>query len=66
MSLLQFLNVLDNVVIPRDYPEVSTRVADRTIRFGLHFEDMFTALNIHPLMGWTVQPDKKEVYSLTI
>ena len=66
MSLLQFLNVLDNVVIPHDYPEVSTRVADRTTLCGLHFEDEFTILNIQQLMGWTVQPDKKKVYSLTI
>ena len=66
MSLSQFLNVLDNVVIPRDYPEVSTRVADRTTLCGLHFEDVCTKLNIHPLMGWTVQPDKKKVYLLSI
>ena len=56
---LQFLDVLDNVVIPRDYPEVSSRVADRTTLGGLHFEEMFAILHIHPLPGWTVEADKE-------
>ena len=57
----QFLDVLDNVVIPRDYPEVSTRVADRVVLRLRRFEEPFTALNILPLLGWTAQPDKEMV-----
>ena len=57
----QFLEVLDNVVIPRDYPEVSTRVADKVVLRLRRFEEPFTALNVLPLLGWTAQPDKEMV-----
>ena len=57
----QFLDRLDNVVIPRDYPEVSTRVADRVVLRRRRLEEPFTALNIFPLLGWTAQPDKEMV-----
>ena len=58
---VQFLDVLDNVVIPRDYPEVSTRAADKTILRLRHFKEPFATLQTHPLQGWSVYPDKKMV-----
>ena len=58
---MQFLEILDNVVIPCDYPEVSTRVADRVVLRLRRFEQPFAVLNILPLLGWTVEPDKEMV-----
>ena len=53
--------MLDNVIIPRDYPEVSSRVADKTILGSLQFSELLAKLHIHPLQGWTVEPDKEMV-----
>ena len=58
---MQFLDTLDNVVIPRDYPEVSTRVADRTIVGSVHFIELFAKLCVHPTRRWIVEPDRDEV-----
>ncbi len=58
---LQFLETLDKVVIPRDYPEVSSKAADRTTQGSLTFVDMCATLNIHLVQGWSVEPDKKLV-----
>ncbi len=59
---LQFLETLDTVLIPRDYPNVSREVAiDRTTQGPLTFVDMCATLNIHPVQGWSVEPDKKLV-----
>ena len=58
---LQFLEKLDKVIIPRDYPNVSREVADRTTQGPLTFVDMCATLNIHPVLGWSVEPDKKLV-----
>ncbi len=58
---LQFLKKLDNVIIPRDYPNVSREVADRTTQGPLTFVDMCATLNIHPVLGWSVEPDKELV-----
>ncbi|XP_064389780.1 uncharacterized protein LOC135337741 isoform X5 [Halichondria panicea] len=55
----KFLKKLDNVIIPRDYPNVSREVADRTTQESLTFVDMCATLNIHPVQGWSVEPDKK-------
>ena len=49
---------------PRDYPEVSSQVADRTTLGGLHFEKMFATLHIYPLPGWTVKADKEMVSNI--
>ena len=57
----QFLDVLDNVIIPRDYPEVSSRVADKTSLGSLQFSELLAKLDVHPLQGWTVEPDKEMV-----
>ena len=51
-------------MIPRDYPEVSSRVADKTIIGSLQFSELFTKLHIHPLQGWTVEPDREMVLFL--
>ena len=59
--VLQFLDVLDNVMIPRDYPEVSSRVADKTILGSIQFSELVAKLHIHPLQGWTVEPDREMV-----
>ncbi len=48
-------------MIPRDYPNVSRIVADRTTQGSLTFVDMCATLNIHPVQGWSVEPDKKLV-----
>ncbi len=58
---LQYLETLDKVVIPRDYPNVSSEAADRTTQGSLTFVDMCATLNIHPVQGWSVEPDKKLV-----
>ena len=58
---MQFLDVLDNVVIPRDYPEVSTRVADRTSWGSRQFIELSATLCIHPTRRWIVEPDRDEV-----
>ncbi len=48
-------------MIPRDYPEVSSNSIDRTTQGSLMFFDMCATLNIHPVQGWSVEPDKKVV-----
>ena len=54
--------MLDTVLIPRDYPEVSSKLIDRTTQGPLTFVDMCGAtLNIHPVQGWSVEPDKESV-----
>ena len=58
---MQFLETLDKVLIPRDYPNVSKEAADRTTQGSLTFVDMCATLNIHPVQGWSVEPDKKLV-----
>ena len=58
---LQFLETLDKVLIPRDYPNVSRDAADRTTQGSLTFVDMCATLNIHPVQGWSVEPDKELV-----
>ncbi len=57
---LQFLETLDKVVIPRDYPEVSSKSIDRTTQGSLSFVDMC------PLSTFTqcrdgLEPDKESV-----
>ncbi len=58
---LQFLETLDTVLIPRDYPEVSSKSIDRTSQGPLTFVDMCATLNIPPVQGWSVEPDKELV-----
>ncbi len=58
---LQYLETLDKVLIPRDYPEVSSKSIDRTTQGSLTFVDMFATLNIHPVQGWSVDQDKELV-----
>ncbi|XP_064385255.1 uncharacterized protein LOC135334125 isoform X2 [Halichondria panicea] len=55
----KFLRTLDTVLIPRDYPEVSSKSIDRTTQGSLTFVDVCATLNIHPVQGWSVEPDKK-------
>ncbi|XP_064385076.1 uncharacterized protein LOC135333972 [Halichondria panicea] len=57
----KFLETLDTVLIPRDYPNVSREVADRTTQGPLTFVDMCATLNIPPVQGWSVEPDKKSI-----
>ena len=52
---------MDEEVIPRDYPNVSREAADRTIQGSLTFVDMCATLNIPPVQGWSVEPDKELV-----
>ncbi len=52
---------MDKVVILRYYPEVSSKLIDRTTQGLLSFVDMCATLNIHPVQGWSVQPDKELV-----
>ncbi len=52
---------MDEKVIPREYPEVSSKSIDRTTQGSLTFVDMCATLNIHPVLGWSVEPDKKLV-----
>ena len=49
------------MIIPRDYPEVSSKSIDRTTQESLTFVDMCATLNIHPVQGWSVEPDKELV-----
>ena len=58
---LQFLETLDTVLIPRDYPEVSSKSIDRTSQGPLTFVDMCATLNIPPVLGWSVELDKELV-----
>ena len=51
-------------MIPRDYPKVSTDVADRTTLGSLNFTELCAVLHIKPLPGWCVQPDKIQVAML--
>ncbi|XP_064389781.1 uncharacterized protein LOC135337743 [Halichondria panicea] len=55
----KFLETLDTVLIPRDYPEVSSKSIDRTSQGPLTFVDMCATLNIPPVQGWSVEPDKE-------
>ncbi|XP_064384751.1 uncharacterized protein LOC135333672 isoform X2 [Halichondria panicea] len=55
----KFLETLDKVMIPRDYPEVSSKLIDRTTQESLTFFDMCATLNIDPVQGWSVEPDKE-------
>ncbi len=48
-------------MIPRDYPNMSSEAADRTTQGSLTFVDMCATLNIHPVQGWSVEPDKELV-----
>ena len=52
------------MVIPRDYPKVSTEVADRTTLGSLSFTELCAVLHINPLPGWCIEPDKKQVAAL--
>ncbi len=58
--------VLDNVVIPRDYPEVSTKSVDKTIQGSLTFVETCATLTIHPVQGWSVEPDKELVLNVIL
>ena len=58
---VQFLETFDNMIIPRDYPEVSSKVADRTILGSLHFKKFCATLHIDSIQGWSVEPDRKTV-----
>ena len=51
-------------MIPRDYPEVSTKVADRTTLGSLRFTELCAKLHIKPVPGWCVEPDKNQVAML--
>ncbi len=53
--------MLDNVVIPRDYPEVSTKSVDKTIQGSLTFVETCATLTIHPVQGWSVEHDQELV-----
>ena len=63
---VQFLHVLDSVVIPRDYPEVSSRAADKTVLRSRHFKEPFATLHTPPLQGWSVCSDKKTVKNILL
>ena len=49
------------MIIPRDYPEVSSKVADRTILGSRQFNKFCATLHIDSLQGWLVEPDRKAV-----
>ncbi|XP_064384761.1 uncharacterized protein LOC135333677 isoform X2 [Halichondria panicea] len=55
----KFLETLDKVIILQDYPEVSSKSIDRTTQESLTFVDMCATLNIDPVQGWSVEPDKE-------
>ncbi|XP_064388689.1 uncharacterized protein LOC135336766 isoform X2 [Halichondria panicea] len=57
----KFLETLDNVLIPRDYPEVSSKSIDKTILGSLTFIEMYATLNRPLVHGWSVEPDKETI-----
>ncbi len=53
-------------MIPRDYPEVSSKVADRTIQGSLTFVEKCARLTIQSVQGWSVESDKELVKYVTV
>lgn len=55
--------MLDNDLIPKDYPEVSSSAVDRTTVGPLSFSELQARLTVVSApSGWRVDPDRKMVY----
>ena len=49
-------------MIPRDYPEVSSKVVDKTVQGSLKFVEECATLTIQSVYeGWSIEPDKELV-----
>ncbi len=48
-------------MIPRDYPEVSSKVVDKTVQGSLKFVEECATLTIQSVQGLSVEPDKEVV-----
>ena len=62
LSLMQFLEKFDCDVIPRDYPEVSSKAGDRTTLGALSLSELEARLIVFSApAGWRVDPDRELV-----
>ena len=59
--LLQFLEMLDTTIIPRDYPAVSSEAVDRTTLGPFSFMELQATLKVVSPPGWIVDPDREMV-----
>ena len=60
--LMQFLERFDTDVIPRDYPEVSSKAGDRTTLGALSLIELQATLTaVSAPAGWVVDPDREMV-----
>ena len=60
--LIQFLEKFDTNVIPRDYPEVSSKAGDRTTLGALSLTELEARLIVFSSpAGWRVDPDRELV-----
>ena len=57
----QFLEELDTIVIPRDYPAISSEAVDRTIFEPLSLVELHARLTVVSAPGWRVDSNKKTV-----
>ena len=64
VTLSQFLEKFDTDVIPRDYPEVSSKAGDRTTLGALSLIELEATLTVvSSPAGWMVDPDRDMVRS---
>ena len=61
LSLMQFLERFDTDVIPRDYPEVSSKAGDRTTLGALSLTELEARLIVFSPAGWRGDPDRELV-----
>ena len=62
VTLSQFLEKFDTDVIPRDYPEVSSKAGDRTTLGALSLTELEARLIVFSSpAGWRVDPDREMV-----
>ena len=62
LSIMQFLKEFDTDVIPRDYPEVSSKAGDRTTIAALSLIELQATLTaVSSPAGWMVDPDREMV-----
>ena len=61
---LQFLETLDTIVIPRDYPAISSEAVDRTIFEPLSLIELQARLTMVSAPGWRVDSNRKTVCHL--
>ena len=64
MCFIQFLEKLDNHIIPHDYPSISSKAVDRIVREPLCFMDQEAKLEIPHIPGWTSTADQWTVSSI--